>query len=563
MTGGGARLVDGPAVEVETLDLDVTVGPRAAARAAARADGARPVPGTRAAARLLAADDTRPLTRVRSRAEARTDERTRPRAHDRTGPRSDTGSGAGSDPRSGPRTAPRTDTRPGARARARQAARTGTRRISKGPVLVAFAVALLLVGVALRVLDPPESYTLGVGLPDPVPSAPTGARSSGPSAGTGTATGPGGATATGTSTGTAATATGRAGTATGKAGTATGKAGAPATAASGKPATSSRKPAAGAGAVPAVAGADYYVSPGGSDSAKGSSSAPWRTLEHAMEALRPGDTLVVGTGTYREKLDGVKITPGTSGGPITVKAAPGARPVLAGLLWMHDADYWHISGLNVTWDSGSSGDHMVKFSGGSNWSYTDAEVWGAHAFAAILLSEGTRAFRLARLYVHDTAETNGQNQDHLIYANTDAGGGVIEHCVLADSPNGRAVKIGPPSGSSELRGNLTIRYNTMYNNGGPSNVQVSQKTSNVKVYRNIMVKPASGMQNVTALDLSGSGNLVYDNVVFASAGAVEPGFSGLRSGGGNITADPRFRDAAGGDFRTGNAKVAAYGRYAG
>ena len=509
MTDGGTRLADGRTVEVETVDLDETAGPRAAAEVEARtAVGARPRKGARAAAR------------------PRTDT-TRTRVGAEPGPRS------------------------GARARARQAARTGSGRIAKGPVLVSFVVSLLLVGVALRVLDPPQSYTLGVGLPDPVPSASAGTRSAGPWAGFATPLG------TTTATGTAArSATPSAGATPAAAAKASKRAG-------GTSAASSRRPSAGSGAVPVVAGADYYVAPSGSDSGAGSSSAPWRTLERAMEALRPGDTLVVGNGTYREKLDGLKITPGTSGGPITVKAAPGARPVLAGLLWMHDASYWHISGLNVTWDSGSSGDHMMKFTGGTGWSYTDAEIWGARAYAAILLAGDTRAFRLARLYVHDTVKTNGRNQDHLIYANTDAGGGVIEYCVLADSPNGRAVKVGTPSGSSDVRGNLTIRYSTMYNNAGPSNVQLSYKSSNVKIYRNIMVKPGSGMQNVTALDLSGSGNVVYDNAVYASAGAVEPGFSGLKNGGGNITADPRFRDAAGGDFHTGNAKVAAYGRYAG
>ncbi|WP_088284810.1 hypothetical protein [Kineosporia sp. A_224] len=292
-------------------------------------------------------------------------------------------------------------------------------------------------------------------------------------------------------------------------------------------------------------------------------SAPFGTIRKAFETLRPGDTLVIGDGVYTEKLDDVKNARGTASAPITVKAAPGARPVVEGLLWFHDADYWHVSGLNVRWDdSDGKGPHMMKFAGGTGWSYTDAEISGARAYAAILLSDNTSAFRLANLYIHDTADTHGTNQDHLIYANADTSGGVIERCILANSPNGRAIKIGVPDGSSDVTGNLTIRYNTMYNNLGPSNVQLSYNARNVKIYRNIMVKPSSGTENVTGFNLEGSGNVVYDNLVYQSAGAAQK-TDGLKDGGGNVVANPGFVNAGGGNFRTNAAKAKAYGRYGG
>lgn len=319
----------------------------------------------------------------------------------------------------------------------------------------------------------------------------------------------------------------------------------------------------GKGSVPVVPGASFYVSPNGSDSGSGAANAPFGTIRKAFETLRPGDTLVIGDGVYTEKLDDVKNARGTANAPITVKAAPGARPVVEGLLWFHDADYWHVSGLNVRWDdSDGKGPHMMKFAGGTGWSYTDAEISGARAYAAILLSDNTSAFRLANLYVHDTADTHGTNQDHLIYANADTSGGVIERCILADSPNGRAIKIGVPDGSSDVTGNLTIRYNTMYNNLGPSNVQLSYNARNVKIYRNIMVKPSSGTENVTGFNLEGSGNVVYDNLVYQSAGAAQK-TDGLKDGGGNVVANPGFVNASGGNFRTNAAKAKAYGRYGG
>ncbi len=42
----------------------------------------------------------------------------------------------------------------------------------------------------------------------------------------------------------------------------------------------------------------YYVATTGSDANTGSSTAPWRTLQHAVEAIAPGDTILVRSGSY-------------------------------------------------------------------------------------------------------------------------------------------------------------------------------------------------------------------------------------------------------------------------
>jgi uncharacterized repeat protein (TIGR02059 family) len=50
-----------------------------------------------------------------------------------------------------------------------------------------------------------------------------------------------------------------------------------------------------------ISGATYYVSPGGSDSNSGSSSAPWKTLAYACsKATASGDIIHVNAGTYLE-----------------------------------------------------------------------------------------------------------------------------------------------------------------------------------------------------------------------------------------------------------------------
>jgi hypothetical protein len=74
--------------------------------------------------------------------------------------------------------------------------------------------------------------------------------------------------------------------------------------------------------------AEYRVSPGGDDGGSGRSEAPWKTLNHAVRQLKPGDTLLVDDGVYRES---VSLTSGgTKDAPITIVAEEGARPVVTG-----------------------------------------------------------------------------------------------------------------------------------------------------------------------------------------------------------------------------------------
>ena len=44
--------------------------------------------------------------------------------------------------------------------------------------------------------------------------------------------------------------------------------------------------------------ATYYVAPNGNDTFNGSSLNPWATLQHAVETIAPGDTILVRSGTY-------------------------------------------------------------------------------------------------------------------------------------------------------------------------------------------------------------------------------------------------------------------------
>jgi parallel beta-helix repeat protein len=79
---------------------------------------------------------------------------------------------------------------------------------------------------------------------------------------------------------------------------------------------------------PLAHAATYHVSAQGDDAAAGTPAAPWRTLQHAVDSLKPGDTALVGPGVYRERIE--MRNSGTALAPITLSAMPGARVVVSG-----------------------------------------------------------------------------------------------------------------------------------------------------------------------------------------------------------------------------------------
>jgi hypothetical protein len=96
--------------------------------------------------------------------------------------------------------------------------------------------------------------------------------------------------------------------------------------------------------------ADYYVSPEGDESAAGSKAAPWENIQDSMDRLKPGDTLHVMRGQYREKL--YVNNSGTEGKPITLQGEPGA--IISGkgvsgenLIYIEDKSHIRIIGLEL------------------------------------------------------------------------------------------------------------------------------------------------------------------------------------------------------------------------
>jgi hypothetical protein len=303
----------------------------------------------------------------------------------------------------------------------------------------------------------------------------------------------------------------------------------------------------------------FYVSPTGSDGSPGTRSQPWRTLRFALDSLRPGDTLVVRGGTYREQLGGtnpLRIAHGAKGKRIVVEAYPGERPVLRGLLWLDQPSYWTLDGLGVTWPSGaSSTEQMVKITNGVGWRLTNMEIWGAHSYADVLVAgtaERQPAFwRIDHSCIHDTVPSNGLNQDHNLYVNTGvtAGSGSVDHDVLFGAHNGENVKIGGPTvatGSADV----IVDHDTFGDATQP--LLVSGSSHRITIVHNLVAEARRGVA-FRGYALRGTGVVARDNLGLGSMRLiVNDGGSrtGIRDGGGNmVDAHADFETAGCGGIR--------------
>lgn len=321
--------------------------------------------------------------------------------------------------------------------------------------------------------------------------------------------------------------------------------------------------------VPPPQGATRSVAPSGANDAPGTLARPWRTLRYALEALRPGQTLVVRGGRYSERLGGdrpIEVRPGTRKRPILVRVRRGERAVLEGLLWLKGASYWTLEGLEIRWrGDGAPDEHMVKLEGGTGWRLTRAVISGARSYAAVLVAGTPSAWRIDNSCIHDTYPANDRNQDHNLYVNTGLGAdsGLIERNVVFGAPNGSNLKIG---GTGEEGGSddVTVRFNTFARAAQP--ILVGGETSDTLIEANILLSGRRGYL-IRGYELDGEGNVARGNLGWGARRFIENddgSGEGVRDGGGNELApsSPFAAAETCADFGRATGDGAAYGHLA-
>ncbi|HVT08107.1 MAG TPA: right-handed parallel beta-helix repeat-containing protein, partial [Polyangia bacterium] len=205
----------------------------------------------------------------------------------------------------------------------------------------------------------------------------------------------------------------------------------------------------------------YSVSPTGSDTASGLAAAPWRTLQRALDTVKPGDTVTVEDGTYAGlACDTVS---GTAAAPIVFQSR----------------NKW---GAKITSANGDSPQDFVQFSSCSYITFDGFEVSGAPRSGIAILG----------------------NEDD----GSDARGVVIQNCNSHN--NGGTAVAGRHDGIfSGFALDLTIQDNVI-DTCGEHGIYVSNAADNPSILRNKISNTGANCIQINA-DLSTGGDGLISN----------------------------------------------------
>jgi len=210
-----------------------------------------------------------------------------------------------------------------------------------------------------------------------------------------------------------------------------------------------------------------YVSPDGNDAtATGSIEKPYKSINAALEAASPGDTVILRGGTYREGIN-VRVRQPN----ITIKSRQNEWAVID--LTTHDPGRNEDSG--VYFDVDSSGGRLKS-----------VEVMGG--FYAVCM---------------ETKWNWGGDDDWVAASNI-----IIEDCILHDSKYD-VVKVKPNCD------NITIRYNEIFNSGRAFAVAGKQFNGEDN---------AEGIDNVNGDNMTVQNNYIHDicsTGIYAKGGAID------------------------------------------
>ncbi|MBU1177593.1 right-handed parallel beta-helix repeat-containing protein [Patescibacteria group bacterium] len=148
-------------------------------------------------------------------------------------------------------------------------------------------------------------------------------------------------------------------------------------------------------------GETYHVASTGDDSAAGTQSAPWRTLQRAADLTQAGDTVHVHEGVYNEEVAFKKS--GTTSSPITFMGATNETVVVKGSLVLEK----DVANTNI-----------------KNLTIQDFKVWG------VTLMGGNKEINLSDLLI-----IGGESGIHLTYGDSDKApqGGSVSEITIENS----------------------------------------------------------------------------------------------------------------------------------
>ena len=299
----------------------------------------------------------------------------------------------------------------------------------------------------------------------------------------------------------------------------------------------------------------HYVSTSGNDANPGTSTSPWRTIQHAANVTKAGDTVYVRGGTYKEAVT-VNVSGSASVGYITFQSYPGETAIVdgtglvppssgqGGLVNIVDHSYIKIVGLEIrnystsstsrvpvgVWISGAStniqilSNHIHNIANTANSGNANAmglAVYGTNATTAIsnLTIDGNQLDHLTLGSSESlTLDGNVQNwsiTNNVVHDTDNIGIDAIGFEGVSSSTATDQARDGTISGNTVY--NVTSYGNPAYGNSYGADGIYCDGCTRVTIERNVVhntdfgVEIASEHANRLSSDVTVRSNLIYGN----------------------------------------------------
>ena len=258
----------------------------------------------------------------------------------------------------------------------------------------------------------------------------------------------------------------------------------------------------------------YYISTSGNDTSPGSSSAPWRTLQHAADTVSAGDTVMIRSGAYA----GFRAqSSGSSGLPITVREDQGATAIInavgpknrkGSIIEIEEYNWWVLDGLEVTRAPDNAGidirvaDHITV----RNCYCHHNQKWGIFTgFAGYLTAEYNQC--------------SYSTQEHGIYHSNSGDNAIIRYNTCHhNNACGIQINADPSMGGDGISSNCTVSHNVLYENGSAGGAAINLASVRDSLIANNLIynNHAGGIaawDDGAGVDWGSKNNKYYNNTV--------------------------------------------------
>lgn len=247
----------------------------------------------------------------------------------------------------------------------------------------------------------------------------------------------------------------------------------------------------------------YYVSQNGGIGQEplGSISNPFKTVQKGIDALKPGDTLMIRGGTYNETTDVIEKN-GTKDAWYTIKNYPGETVVMSGnnekmmlgkdggdAITFAGSSYWKVDGITIK-DYTGAGIYITKnpktgtISSNIEMSNLTIHDLDYSVYRSIgtsgIYGEGSSYCTVKNCEIYNVGLKINKPKDHGIYIGYGAYNWTFMGNKIHDNAGAAIQMYGAPNGGS----NCTIQNNFLYNNHAYG-MAIGISATNNYVYNNV------------------------------------------------------------------------------